>query len=110
MSEPANKTGLPEIRQKSFEELEESLLSMERLYAGAMEAGDRQRARDCRKTVIVAKDRARFAARSAKTPEKRARKEEMRMWMLVWLENPGVFAEWVKLRKRAAHLTQPAAP
>jgi len=29
-------------------------------------------------------------------------KEEMVLWMLTWLENPGVFATWLELRKRAA--------
>jgi hypothetical protein len=31
--------------------------------------------------------------------EKKAQKEEMIQWMLVWLENPGIFPAWVKLRK-----------
>ena len=44
---------------------------------------------------------ARLAARSAKTsPEKKTIKEEMIQWMLVWLENPGVFPAWIKLRKQ----------
>jgi hypothetical protein len=35
-------------------------------------------------------------------PEKRAQKAEMVEWMLVWLENPGIFGAWAELRKRAA--------
>jgi hypothetical protein len=50
--------------------------------------------------VIEAKDHARLSARSpAASAEKKSQKEEMIQWMLVWLENPAVFAEWVKLRK-----------
>jgi hypothetical protein len=51
--------------------------------------------------VIAAKDRARFTSRNPRcSPEKRAVKEEMVQWMLVWLENPAVFAAWVEARKR----------
>lgn len=88
------------VRQKSFEELERSLLEMEAVYTRASATGDRTRAQWCRNAVIQAKDHARLAARGAKTsPEKKVQKEEMIQWMLVWLENPGIFPAWVKLRK-----------
>ena len=89
------------VCQKSFDELEASLVAMERVYRAAVEAADRVRSSYCRKVVIGAKDRAKFAARNAKTPEKREQKQEMAQWMLVWLENPGVFESWVALRKEA---------
>jgi cytochrome c peroxidase len=95
-------TGLPfeqpyaGIRQHTFEELEQSLRDMLHVYAEATAAGDRQRARYCRRQVIAAKDRARFQARA---PREKARKEEMAQWMLVWLENPEVFPAWVEARK-----------
>ena len=81
------------VRQKSFEELEASLLELEAVYTEARAAGDPQRARYCRRLVIAAKDRARAAMR--KHPEK----DEMVEWMLVWLENPSVFREWVRVKK-----------
>ncbi len=88
------------VRQKTFEELEESLIEMEAAYARAQAAADRQRATQCRNAVIQAKDHARLSARSPKTSVgKKMIKEEMVEWMLVWLENPGVFPAWVKLRK-----------
>jgi hypothetical protein len=88
------------VRQKTFDELERSLLELEEAYTRASETGDRARAQQCRNTVIQAKDHARLAARSPKTsPEKKAQKEEMVQWLLVWLENPGIFPAWVKLRK-----------
>ena len=100
-------TGLPfaqpyaGIRQKSFADLEHDLHEMLHVYAEAMRTGDRQRARYCRRQVIAAKDRARFIAGSAKTSaEKKAQKDEMAAWMLVWLENPPVFPGWVEIRKR----------
>jgi len=93
------------IRQHTFEELEQSLSEMLAVYKDAMAAGNRERARYCRRQVIGAKDRARFQARDKRTPpEKKARKEEMVEWMLVWLENPEVFPAWVEARKRVAGL------
>ncbi|HLN00174.1 MAG TPA: hypothetical protein VK335_12870 [Bryobacteraceae bacterium] len=88
------------VRQKTFDELEQSLLEMEQVYTRAKQIGDRSRAQLCRNVVIQAKDHARLAARSSKiTPEKKTMKEEMVQWLLVWLENPGVFPAWVKLRR-----------
>lgn len=90
------------IRQHTFEELEQSLGEMLGVYVDAKAAGNRERARYCRRQVIGAKDRARFLARDSRTPpEKKARKTEMVEWMLVWLENPEVFPAWVEARKRA---------
>ena len=103
-------TGLPfeqpfaGIRQHTFEELEASLREMLAVYSEAGAAGNRERARYCRRQVIGAKDRAKFLATNPRTaPEKRAQKEEMAQWMLVWLENPEVFPAWVEARKKAAH-------
>ena len=100
-------TGLPfeqpfgGIRQHTFEELEQSLREMLAVYEHAKAAGDREGARYCRRQVIGAKDRAKFLAHSERTPvEKKAQKEEMAQWMLVWLENPEVFPAWVEARKR----------
>jgi len=89
------------VRQKTFEELERSLLEIEQVYTRAQNEGDRGRAQLCRNTVIQAKDHARLAVRGPKTShEKKMEKEEMAQWMLVWLENPGIFQAWVKLRKQ----------
>ena len=95
-------TGLPfeqpwaGVRQGSFDELEQSLLEMGRVYAEALAGGRRDLARYCRRQVIAAKDHARFAARN---PAKRAEKEEMVEWMLVWLGDPEVFPAWSAIRK-----------
>ena len=101
-------TGLPfdqpyaGIRQHTFEELEHGLRTMLQVYRDSMTNGQRDRARYCRRQVIAAKDRAKFAARDGRlSAEKRAIKEEMAAWMLVWLENPEVFPAWVGARKKA---------
>jgi hypothetical protein len=102
-------TGLPfdqpyaGIRQHTFEELEQSLRELLTVYTAATSAADRDRARYCRRQVIAAKDRAKFLSRNPSTPpEKRAEKEEMAQWMLVWLENPEVYPAWVEARKRSS--------
>ena len=92
-------TGLPfdqpyaGVRQHTFEELEASLREMLEVYTEANAAGNRERARYCRRQVIAAKDRAKFLI------PKNPAKEEMAQWMLVWLENPEVFPAWVEARK-----------
>ena len=64
------------VRQKSFEELERSLLEMEEVYTHARESGNRARVQLCRNVVIQAKDHARLAARSPKaSTEKKLEKE-----------------------------------
>lgn len=84
------------IRQHTLDELETSLLDMRRVYASRPELSA-----ICREIVIQAKDRARFAARNPKAAAlKRAMKEEMLRWMLVWLEDPSMFEPWVRLRKK----------
>ncbi len=88
------------VRQDSFAELERTLEAIGREYAGAVAAGNAPRAQACRRAVITAKDHARFALRKL-TGAAREAKEEMALWMLTWLENPGVFSTWLALRKKA---------
>lgn len=107
LRELLRRTGLPfeqpwaGVRQKSFDELEQSLGELRQAYAEALAAGRKERARYCRRQVISAKDHARFAARNPRTsPEERAQKEEMVEWMLVWLGDPEMFPAWVRMRKQ----------
>jgi hypothetical protein len=84
------------VRQHTFEELEVSLREMLEVYTEANAAGNREKARYCRRQVIAAKDRAKFLMKKV------AEKEEMVEWMLVWLENPEVFPAWVEARKKVS--------
>jgi hypothetical protein len=89
------------VRQGSFAELTESLLEIERVYAAAVAAHDRDRARACRRVVIQARDRAKLVVANAKVDaEKRELRREMSEWMLVWLENPAIFETWATLRQK----------
>jgi hypothetical protein len=80
------------VRQGSLDELEASLLRFQDEY----ERGDPARRAAVRRVVITSKEHARLAARNV---SKRAEKEEMILWMLTWLENPPLFADWVRLRR-----------
>jgi hypothetical protein len=85
----------PHIQWKTLEQLESSLREFQRRYAE--EPALRRQLRD---VVIRTKDRARFAARNPKVAlDKRALKEEMVQWMLVWLDDPAIFGDWVTLRR-----------
>jgi hypothetical protein len=93
------------VRQEDFDQLERTLVNLTGEYERAI--GFRDRARRLRRMVITAREHARFAARRARDEAKRHRKEEMAEWMLVWLENPAIFPQWVKLRRAAVPVPCP---
>ncbi|HKD05131.1 MAG TPA: hypothetical protein VKB79_04435 [Bryobacteraceae bacterium] len=86
------KSGIPAeapwsgVRHKDSEELETSLNELAAVYAARPDLR-----KFCRAEVIRAKDRAKHAS-----------KAEMAEWMLVWLGDPAVFAQWVRLRRLRA--------
>jgi hypothetical protein len=85
----------PHVRWKTLDELEASLREFQRIYDE-----EPVRRRELRDVVIRTKDRARFASRNPKvSAEKRAAKDEMVQWMLVWLDDPSMFGDWVTLRR-----------
>lgn len=89
------------VRQTDLETLDHSLAGLAECYAQCRAAGDAAKARLCRQVVIEAKDHARLASRNPRLAEdKRRLKQEMAKWMLVWLEDPGMFAAWAELRRR----------
>lgn len=81
------------VRQDTMEALDRTLLSLLGEYEQAEREGNRERTRQVRRLVILAKDHAKLAARTA-GPEK----QEMVLRMLTWLENPGIFRQWLSLR------------
>jgi hypothetical protein len=94
------------VRQEDFDQLERTLAALADEYLRA--AGMRDRIRMLRRAVITAKEHARFAARRSHDDAKRRAKNEMAEWMLVWLENPAIFAEWVRLRRAAGPVPRPS--
>lgn len=85
------------VRQDSLESLDRTLLNLLDEYETAQQAGDSRRQHEIRRLVILAKDHAKMAARAAQGTRQRD-KIEMVLRMLTWLENPGVFRQWIRLR------------
>ena len=83
------------VVQHTFDELEGSLRELTDVYEANPELQ-----RDCRRVVIEARERAKFASHSQRVnEEKRQAKAEMAEWMLVWLGDPAMFPAWVELRR-----------
>jgi len=103
--------GLPlDLRDRvhfhDFAAAEASLRDLQREYEAASAAGDRQRAADCRRAVLRARQRLEMLLRQRTLSDvKRAEKQEILGWFRVWLENPELFATWIELRKRALALS-----
>jgi len=110
--ELAEKTGLPVAREVGglppdlrdrvhFHDLaaaESSLLDLLREYQWAPNPA---RAADCRRAVLRAKDRlASLLGRAPLSAARRAEKQEIHQWFLVWLETPDLFPAWLALRKK----------
>jgi hypothetical protein len=92
------------VDQSGFEALEKSLRAIGEVYAASGQQDRPDKARLCREVVIEAKDHARLASRNQRlSDEKRALKQEMVEWMLVWLDDPAMFPAWVDLRKAVHH-------
>ena len=93
------------VRTASLEDTKRSLLEMTREYEAAP---DRRRAGDVRRAVVRTKDHLKLALAGGISPEKRPAKEETLRWLLVWLENPGIFESWVALREMGRRSRRPA--
>jgi hypothetical protein len=74
------------VRQANLDELQRSLFALAEEYRSGNKAARQQ--------VIEARQHAQWAL--PKHPEK----QEMILWMRTWLENPPIFAEWLKIRRR----------
>lgn len=67
------------------------------------ESADAQRRQELRTAVIRAKERLqRRLARSKPSVEQVGPFEELRVALLTWLENPGLFSAWHRARRRAS--------
>lgn len=63
---------------------------------------DRKRAKNLEERAREEKERARVVAtNSAFTPTQRADAVEIAEWLTIWLQQPGMFADWLDLRQRS---------
>jgi hypothetical protein len=86
------------VRQDSPELLARTLNALAAEYLN----GSREMQRACREEVLQAKQHARWAL--ARQPDDAWRREAIE-WMILWLEDPGLFESWVRLRLEAMDAT-----
>lgn len=93
--------GLAErVRTRSLAEAADSLEEMAAIYSQAREAGDAIAQADCRRAVMRGKERVKLTlGRKNLSVEKREEKREILAWYLSWLENPGLFPDWLAVRR-----------
>lgn len=85
------------VRTASLHDAARSLAEMAHEYE---EAADPVRAADVRRAVMHTKKHVSLALAGNIGDAKRAVKQEVLLWLRVWLENPEVFEVWHALRSR----------
>ena len=81
---------------------EQSLLRIDAIYHEYSDIADRRGVALLLALVKKGKLRARSLASNPRVNAvKRREKEEIARWFQVWLETPGLFADWLELRKRS---------
>ncbi|MDA1314624.1 MAG: hypothetical protein O2968_14890 [Acidobacteria bacterium] len=89
------------VKFADAEQAARSLADMQGEYEKAKASGDGQRAADCRRAVRQGKERLQRLQNRANLPDtKRAEKQEILQWFLVWLESPSLFRDWLTVRTR----------
>jgi hypothetical protein len=80
----------------------ESIAEMERLRRELANANDEKQLRELRDVAISHKENKQLIAGSALlSPMERAKAREIAGWLDVWLRTPGMFADWLELRRAA---------
>ncbi|MEK7831436.1 MAG: hypothetical protein AAB401_10150 [Acidobacteriota bacterium] len=84
-------------------EAEAKLQRIDELYVKFQQAGDRTGARFARSAALQLKQQTAALSRSPKlTEHQRDEMGEITQWVTIWLQTPGVFAQWLELRKATA--------
>ena len=100
MEEPyaARLTGLLQFRD--LETAECALRKLDEAYREYQKASDRKGAKLVRLLALKGKQRAEgLAANPRISPTRRAEKGEIASWFRLWLESPGLFFDWLEVRK-----------
>lgn len=95
------------LKFSTFDEAAASIKRLENLRREFERRNDREGVRRVRETVLKGKRRARMIAGNSSVSErKRAEKSEMAEWFTVWLNQPEIFDEWLRLRLRSRDFTE----
>jgi hypothetical protein len=64
--------------------------------------GDKQSEREARRLAVSGRQLAELLAKDAKLDKlQRAEQAEIAEWLKVWIQTPGLFADWLELRRRS---------
>lgn len=87
------------LRLKSAEAL---ISKLENLRSRSASAGDQQTVQRARDIAIQARQVAQsFAGHRASSKQMRAEQSEIAEWLGVWIKTPGLFGDWLDLRRRS---------
>lgn len=87
----------------SLAEAEVTLRRIDELFVKFQQAGDRTGVRFARSAALRLKQQAAALSQSPKlTEHQRDEMGEITQWTIIWLQTPGVFAQWLELRKATA--------
>ncbi len=87
----------------SLNEAEMTLRRVDELYGQFQQAGDKTGMRFARQAVMRLKQQTAELSQSPKLSElRRIELGEIAQWATIWLQTPGLFAQWLELRKASA--------
>lgn len=87
----------------SLEEAETALRRIDELYGRFQQAGDKTGVHFARQAALRLKQQTAALLQSSQPTEQRSTElGEIAQWVTVWLQTPGVFAQWLELRKATA--------
>ncbi|HUK30480.1 MAG TPA: hypothetical protein VLV89_05150 [Candidatus Acidoferrum sp.] len=91
----------------TLEEAEVCIMRLDELVRKFRAEDDRAAAERVLEVARLGRRRAEMIARNHRVdPTKRAEKEEILNWFLVWLETPDAFFDWLELRKQSPDFTK----
>ena len=86
----------------TLEEAEMCLIRLDELLRRFRVEHEKAAAERVLEVARLGRRRAEMIARNPKVePQKRAEKEEMMNWFVIWLETPDAFFDWLELRKQS---------
>jgi len=88
------------LQFSTFSETEKTIRNLEKLCRKYAEASDKKGMAYCREIAVLGRHRAELISRNRRVSTlKRRQKREISEWFRLWLETPGLFDDWLKMRK-----------
>lgn len=91
----------------TLDEAEMCLVRLDELLRKFLAEDEKAAAERAREVARLGKRRAEMIARNHKVDsQKRAEKEEIAHWFMIWLETPDAFFDWLEVRKQSAEFVK----